>query len=291
MTPAAVHYQARMQRVRDHVDRHLDDDLRLDDLSAVAAFSRFHFHRQFTATHGISVHRYVQLLLLKRAAHRLAFRPVEPVTAIALDAGYETPDAFGRVFRKTFGQSPTAFRKAPDWQPWHLAFAPLKAARTRIMPIPFTLDQVDIVTVAATPVAIMAHHGDPAHIGTTIQRFIAWRKANQLPPSSHATFNIFHTDHASTDPSDSHIDLCVATTRSFADAGIQAGSILGGRCATLRLIGSGDDLEAGFDFLYREWLPQSREEARDAPPYCQRLRLFPDVAEHEAETLLFLPLQ
>ena len=59
----------------------------------------------------------------------------------------------------------------------------------------------------------------------------------------------------------------------------------------LRLIGSGDSLEAGFDFLYREWLPQSGEDARDAPPYCQRVRFFPDVAEHEAETLLFLPLQ
>ncbi len=291
MTPAAAQYQARMQRVRDHIDRHLDDDLSLDDLSAVAAFSRFHFHRQFTATHGISVHRYVQLLRLKRAAHRLAFRAGEPVTAIALDAGYDTPDAFGRVFRKTFGQSPTAFRKAPDWQPWHLAFAPLKTARTRIMPTPFALDQVDIITVAATPVAIMSHHGDPARIGTTIQRFIAWRRANQLPPSRHATFNIFHTDHATTDASDSHIDLCVATTRSFDEPDIHAGSIPGGRCATLRLIGSGDDLEAGFDFLYREWLPQSGEEARDAPPYCRRLRFFPDVAEHEAETLLFLPLQ
>lgn len=280
-----------MQRVRDHIDRHLDDDLSLDGLSAVAAFSRFHFHRQFTATHGISVHRYVQLLRLKRAAHRLAFRHDEPVTAIALDAGYDTPDAFGRVFRKTFGQSPTAFRRAPDWQPWHLAFAPLNAARTHIMPKSFALDQVDIITVAATPVAIMSHHGDPARIGTTIQRFIAWRKANQLPPSRHATFNIFHTDHASTEPANSRIDLCVATTRTVDDAGIQTGSIPDGRCATLRLIGSGDDLEAGFDFLYREWLPQSGEEARDAPPYCQRLRFFPDVAEHEAETLLFLPLQ
>ena len=282
-----------MQRVRDHIDRHLDDNLSLDDLSAVAAFSRFHFQRQFTATHGISVHRYVQLLRLKRAAHRLAFRHGEPVTAIALDAGYETPDAFGRVFRKTFGQSPTAFRKAPDWQPWHLAFAPLTHVRTQNLPKPFHLDAVSIVTVSETPVAIMTHHGDPKTIGSTIQCFIAWRRANHLPPARHATYNIFHTDQASTSPSDSRIDLCVATMRPItaADAGMRSGTIPGGRCAMLRLIGSGDNLEAGFDFLYREWLPQSGEDARDAPPYCQRVRFFPDVAEHEAETLLFLPLQ
>jgi len=61
MTAALHTYQGRMRRVLDHIDRHLDGDLDLDTLSGVAAFSKFHFHRQFTATFGLSVHRYVQL--------------------------------------------------------------------------------------------------------------------------------------------------------------------------------------------------------------------------------------
>ncbi|OWK21742.1 hypothetical protein AJ88_11230 [Mesorhizobium amorphae CCBAU 01583] len=58
---ALENYHARMQRVLDHIDQHLDDDLGLEALSGVAAFSKFHFHRQFTSTFGVSVHRYVQL--------------------------------------------------------------------------------------------------------------------------------------------------------------------------------------------------------------------------------------
>ena len=73
MTAALQNYQARMRRVLDHIDRHLDADLDLDSLSAVAAFSKFHFHRQFTATFGLSVHRYVQLARMKRASHQLAY--------------------------------------------------------------------------------------------------------------------------------------------------------------------------------------------------------------------------
>jgi len=65
-------YQARMQRVLDYIDRHLDGDLDLETVSRVAAFSKFHFHRQFTATFGLSVHRYVQLARMKRASRRLA---------------------------------------------------------------------------------------------------------------------------------------------------------------------------------------------------------------------------
>ena len=59
MKAALQDYHARMQRVLDHIDRHLNDDLDLDALSSVAAYSKYHFHRQFTATFGLSVHRYI----------------------------------------------------------------------------------------------------------------------------------------------------------------------------------------------------------------------------------------
>ena len=68
MTAALDHYHARMQRVLDHIDRHLDGDLDLNAVSGVAAFSKFHFHRQFKATFGVSLHRYVQLARLRRAS-------------------------------------------------------------------------------------------------------------------------------------------------------------------------------------------------------------------------------
>ena len=51
-------YLLRMQRVVDHIHRHLDGDLGLDVLSGVAAFSPYHFHRQFSAMFGMSLHRY-----------------------------------------------------------------------------------------------------------------------------------------------------------------------------------------------------------------------------------------
>ena len=61
MKEALQDYLGRMRRVLDYIDRHLDSDLDLETVSGVAAFSKFHFHRQFTATFGLSVHRYVQL--------------------------------------------------------------------------------------------------------------------------------------------------------------------------------------------------------------------------------------
>jgi AraC family transcriptional regulator len=93
MTTALDHYHARMQRVLDYIDRHLDA------VSGVAAFSKFYFHRQFKATFGVSLHRYVQLARLRLASKRLADGQGQSVTDIAFDSGYETPDAFARAFR------------------------------------------------------------------------------------------------------------------------------------------------------------------------------------------------
>ena len=94
-------------------------------------------------------------------------------------------------------------------------------------------------------------------------------------------------------PKDFRLGICVATDRDVApnDAGIAIKAIPGGRCAVLRHVGTEDSFAAALVYLYGTWLPQSGEEPRDSPLYCQRVRFFPDVPEHEAVTDIFLPLK
>jgi AraC family transcriptional regulator len=291
MTTALDHYHARMQRVLDHIDQHLDGDLDLDAVSSVAAFSKFHFHRQFKATFGVSLHRYVQLARLKRASGQLADGDGASVTDIALDAGYEAPDAFARAFRQRLGQSPSNFRKSPDWEPWLAAFGPLNRARSKIMQQTFTPDRVTIREVAPTRVAVFEHRGDPETLDATIQRFIAWRKAAGLSPQTNPTFNIWYSERRPADPADYSMDLCCGTDGPIEADGeaVKAGEIPGGRCAVLRVTGDTHNLEPAALYLYRDWLPASGEEMRDYPIYCQRFFLEAPAQGTAAE--LFLPLK
>lgn len=290
---ALQRYQVRMLRVLDHIDQHLEDDLSIETLCSVAAFSRFHFHRQFSALFGLPVQRYVQLARMKRASYRLAFRDGANITHIALDAGYDAPDAFARAFRKRVGQSPSDFRKLPDWEPWLAAFGPYDNARSKLMNTDFSTQDVRIDDVPDIAVAVMEHRGPPSTIHASIQRFIAWRKANRLGPRVSATYNVFHNDPRTAAPAEYRLDFCAVVTREFDayDAEMQPGLIPGGRCAILRVTGQADNLEPAALYLYREWLPESGEELRDFPIFCQRVSFFPDVPEHEAVTDLFLPLK
>ena len=294
MKAALPNYDARMRRVLDYIDQHLDDDLDLETVSRVAAFSKFHFHRQFTATFELSLHRYVQLARLKRASHRLALVNAQSVTEIALDAGYDAPDAFARAFRQRFAQSPSSFRKSPDWAPWLTAFGPLENARSKLMQIIYEADDVTIRDVPPTPVAIMEHRGDRATLPETIQRFIAWRKAAGLSPETSPTFNVFRSERIPVVAADYSMDLCVGTDQPIDphDQQMKAGLIPGGRCAVLRVVQNTNNLEPAALYLYRDWLPASGEEVRDFPIYCQRhFSILPNVPVYQVVVELFLPLK
>lgn len=293
IAPSADAYRVRFQKVLEYIDTHLSEDLHVARLSDVAAFSKYHFVRQFSELFGMGVYKYVQLSRLKRASHRLVFREDQSVTDIALDSGYENAESFSRAFKKNSGQTPTEFRKQPQWTPWHETYQPLSDLRIQHMHKPIQGHHVQQVDVEETKIAVLEHRGDPNHLGDSIRALIAWRKQNHLHPSRYATFNILYDDPEEVAPEQYRFDLCVAIDRDIEpnEFGIVSKIIPAGRCAVLQHIGSDDTLGQSISYLYGEWLPQSDEEPRDFPLYLQRIRFFPDVAEHEAVTDIFLPLK
>lgn len=291
--PAKTDIERRFDRVIAHIDAHLDQALPLDVLASIAAYSAFHFHRQFAAFYGINVGHYIRLMRMRRAAHMLAFRPNIPVLQIALDAGYEGPEAFARAFRQIHGLAPRDFRNAPNWEGWQAPYHALLSVRRNTMQNTIAND-VTIIDFPETRTACLDHLGPPARIGETIQRFIAWRKTHHLHPSKHATFNIVWCNPDDTPPDQFRMGLCVTTTQTLSaedeKAGLYSLTIPSGRCAKLRHIGSDQTLGDSALALYRDWLPQSGETPGDFPLIFQRVAFFPDVPDHEAITDIILPL-
>ncbi|HYJ41267.1 MAG TPA: AraC family transcriptional regulator [Steroidobacteraceae bacterium] len=286
-------YQERFARVLAHIEDHSESALSTDDLSGIAAFSRHHFHRQFSGFLGMSAYRYLQFMRMRRASWRLAFRPELSVNEIALSTGYEGPEAFARAFRQYAGRSPSEFRDRPKWPEWHSRFRPFMHLRQITMKPITAPGPVRVATFPATRVGKLEHRGSAMHLGDSIRRFIDWRRANKLPPHLSATFNIVHNDPDETPSEDFRFDLCAATDLAIEpnEAGVVEFVIPAGRCAVLRHRGSDDQLGRSIMHLYASWLPTSGEELRDFPLFMQRLKFFPDVPDGEAETDIFLPLK
>jgi AraC family transcriptional regulator len=99
----------RLRRVIEYVDAHLDQDLTLAELAAVAEFSPSHFKALFKQATGVPVHRFVLERRIERARLRLLEGRLS-VTEIALETGFAHPSHMARWMRRLLGLGPSQIR-------------------------------------------------------------------------------------------------------------------------------------------------------------------------------------
>lgn len=107
--------------VIDYIEAHLDSRLDLDTIARAANYSRYHLHRMFTSTTGITPHDYILRRRLTRAARLLRFSE-EPILDIALLSGYESRQSFISSFREMYKMTPARFRKNGEFYPLLMKF-------------------------------------------------------------------------------------------------------------------------------------------------------------------------
>ena len=103
--------QTQIARAVDLIHSAFQTDLCLDDLANAAAMSRYHFLRCFKTQVGSTPHAYLQQVRLQNAAALLRSSS-RTITDIALDCGFTSPSRFSDAFRRRYGCTPSAYRRA-----------------------------------------------------------------------------------------------------------------------------------------------------------------------------------
>lgn len=99
----------RLNRVRNFIEDHIADPLRLEDLAEAAGLSRMHFAAQFRTATGIRPHDYVLQRRIERAKLLIRSRKLSLVE-VALDVGFQSQAHFCTIFKKLTGVTPSAWR-------------------------------------------------------------------------------------------------------------------------------------------------------------------------------------
>ena len=110
-----------IEAVIDYIESHLDEKLDLEKISEAVNYSKYHLHRLFTNTVGMTMHDYIHRRQLTEAAKLLVFSS-KPIIEIAFLCGYESQQAFSSVFKSMYKVPPAQYREKGNFYPLQLKF-------------------------------------------------------------------------------------------------------------------------------------------------------------------------
>lgn len=126
-----------------YIEDNLHDRLDLDMVAAALHYSKYHLHRIFKNTAGLSIHAYVRRRQLTEGARLLVFSG-KPVIEIALISGYRSQQAFTDIFKAMYKVSPARFREMGGFYPLQLEMH----LKEKPVGMDFTKDSIKFATSA-----------------------------------------------------------------------------------------------------------------------------------------------
>ncbi len=99
-----------VNRIVSWIDKHFDQPLTLDLLSAELNISKYYMSRIFKDVTGYTIMQYLMCCRINRAKYLLEIHPEKTILEVALEAGFENAPHFSLFFRKQVNITPTEFR-------------------------------------------------------------------------------------------------------------------------------------------------------------------------------------
>ena len=98
-----------IKKVIDFIERKLEKEISLDNISINIGYSKFHLNRMFTEYTGTTIYKYLQNRRLTAAAEKLV-KTDKPIIEIAYEAGYDSPQSFSYAFKQVYLYPPKIYR-------------------------------------------------------------------------------------------------------------------------------------------------------------------------------------
>jgi AraC family transcriptional regulator len=290
----------------DYVQGHLDEELTLEKLASVAAFSPFHFHRVFAAVTGETLSDFIRRIRLERAASSLTVLRDTGVLEIALRCGFSSAATFARAFRSHFGMSASEWRDGGALR-WYAArrIGGKTGRKSKISKANSNRDQarrnrrkaslppkgqgsatrnrmvdngikmpVEIRDIPRYRVAYMRHvgpYGEGGRITALWRSFERWIRTKDLRRPDTLTIGIGH-DAPKIAPADKlRYDACLVVDDGFvSDRFVNIANLPGGKYAVAAFEGTTVQISDAWEALWSVWLPASGYQPADRP--CLELR-------------------
>ncbi|MCD2260804.1 AraC family transcriptional regulator [Psychroserpens luteolus] len=110
MTLSKDHIKS-INKAFNYIEQHLESDLSLEQISRVAHYSPYHFHRIFKTFTKETLNNYIARKRVEKASADLLHREHITISELSTQYGFTSNSSFTRAFKKFYGVSPSNFRR------------------------------------------------------------------------------------------------------------------------------------------------------------------------------------
>lgn len=257
-----------------YIEQNYHENLTLEELSRVAGFSKYHFHRIFKAVAGENLADYLRRARLQSAVLKL--KTTKNVTQIALESGYETNASFSKAFKKQFCITPKECAKEMK----------MKRGTKMLKPTIVEIEPIEVLFVRKTGNYMSS--ADAAW--KTMVEFVT---EHDLFEKAVARYGIAHDNPRVIEEQNLRYDACLELSQS----GVQEQGEV-----TKKVITSGKYAlfvhEGAYEFLGEtfknigDWIVENGIALRDEPQFQKYLDLDPTgVKEKDLRTEIYVPIK
>lgn len=273
-------YEDRLERVREYIYAHLDEELNFEHLAEIACMSPWHWHRIYKGIFGETITATVKRLRMHRAAADLANTPLK-IEEVAKRSGYPNVQSFTRLFKAEFGMAPAAYRLGGS----HTKFEQSKPQGDEFM------YNVEFRERDATRLAGVDHSGDYMEVGKAYEALFGTLFSNDQFSPEMQMIGIYYDDPDVVPTEKLRSIACVSVSDDFQMIDpLKEVSLEGGKYAVLTHQGPYADMPKAYRWFLGEWLTSSDQEVGHNPSFELYLNNPRDVPPHQLLTEIWLPL-
>lgn len=295
-------YVRRINLVQDYIDSHISESFTLEELSSIAGFSKYHFHRIFKAVTQVSLLQYVNRIKLQKSAQLLGQRLDMSITDIAYHMGFTDSAVFSRSFKQMYQVSPSQYRN--DYrknckEQYNISRYNLDVSKINNKDIREGLNaHVEIVELDEISVAYLRFTGTYSELAKEFPNlleslFVNAEKQSLINGHNHV-IAMYHDHPEFTQPdyfktslgmTISH-DARTDESNELSFLKIPAGKYIVGHFYIQQ-----DLYSVAWDYIYEEWLTTSGYAPRDSAPFEMYMNDYRTDKNHMHKVDIYLPVQ
>ena len=255
-------YAIRINQVSTYINDHLQQTLSLEALARVAGFSPYHFHRLFKKETGETLNEFVTRRRLERAIALMKASRRLSLTQIAIECGFSELSDFSRAYKQRYGISPNQWDRSQPLQESKIRQAPTALpVYTSAEMAALQLDPAFEVTLRDVPALRLAYirvtnaYAQPDAIMEAYRVLPSWVDARAQRGK---LIGMSEDDPNVTPPALYRYDVCMAVPAALqADDVVAIRTLPAHTLATIHCVGDIAQVDKTWQFLFRQWLPNS----------------------------------